>query len=74
MPRVVTAGVPMRMPLVIIGPLVSKGMLIASLSLAARGTCAIGAYNQAKMDLLIGVDGDNEFTIYAAPVGRLSLA
>ena len=36
------------------------------------GTCAIGAYNQAKMDLLIGVDGDNEFTIYAAPVGRLS--
>lgn len=37
------------------------------------GTCAIGAYDQEKMDALIGVDGDEEFTIYAASVGMVSL-
>lgn len=52
---------------------VCQNLYIAAESIGC-GTCAIGAYNQAKMDLLIGVDGDNEFTIYAAPVGRLSLA
>lgn len=35
------------------------------------GTCAIGAYDQKKMDRLLGVDGNDEFTIYAAPVGRV---
>lgn len=35
------------------------------------GTCAIGAYDQEKMDELLGVDGDDEFTIYIAPVGKL---
>lgn len=34
------------------------------------GTCAIGAYDQAKADELLGVDGDDEFTIYMAPVGK----
>lgn len=34
------------------------------------GTCAIAAYNQELMDSLIGVDGDEEFTIYLAPVGK----
>jgi SagB-type dehydrogenase family enzyme len=34
------------------------------------GTCAIGAYNQEKMDTLLGVDGVDEFTIYCAPVGK----
>jgi SagB-type dehydrogenase family enzyme len=34
------------------------------------GTCGIGAYDQEKMDRLLGVDGRDEFTIYAAPVGR----
>lgn len=38
---------------------------------AGLGTCAIGAYNQAKMDALIGVDGRDEFVIYLAPVGRV---
>ncbi len=33
------------------------------------GTCAIAAYDQQAMDLLLGVDGDTEFTIYLAPVG-----
>jgi SagB-type dehydrogenase family enzyme len=35
------------------------------------GTCAIGAYNQKPIDRLIGVDGEEEFTIYMAPVGRI---
>ena len=34
------------------------------------GTCAIGAYDQEKMDKFLGVDGEEEFAIYAAPVGR----
>jgi SagB-type dehydrogenase family enzyme len=36
------------------------------------GTCAIGAYNQKKMDSLIGVDGKEEFVVYLAPAGRIS--
>lgn len=35
------------------------------------GTCAIAAYNQGLMDALLGVDGDEEFTIYIAPVGKV---
>lgn len=38
---------------------------------AEMGTCAIGAYMQAPLDAFIGVDGDTEFSIYAAPVGKL---
>jgi SagB-type dehydrogenase family enzyme len=34
------------------------------------GTCALGAYEQDQMDALLGVDGVDEFTLYAAPVGR----
>jgi SagB-type dehydrogenase family enzyme len=34
------------------------------------GTCAIAAYDQEAMDTLLGVDGNEEFTIYLAPVGR----
>ena len=33
-------------------------------------TCAVAAYNQKKMDELLGVDGHDEFTLYLAPVGR----
>lgn len=33
------------------------------------GTCAIGAYSQTKADRLLGVDGEDEFAIYLAPVG-----
>jgi len=35
------------------------------------GACALGAYNQAAMDAALGVDGEEEFTIYLAPVGRI---
>jgi len=34
------------------------------------GTCAIAAYDQDACDRLLGVDGDEEFTLYLAPVGR----
>lgn len=33
-------------------------------------TCAVAAYNQRKMDELLGVDGQEEFTLYLAPVGK----
>jgi len=35
------------------------------------GTCAVAAYDQKKMDTLLGVDGKEEFTIYIAPVGKI---
>jgi len=34
------------------------------------GTCAIAAYDQAEMDKLLRVDGQDEFTIYLASVGK----
>lgn len=35
------------------------------------GTCAVGGYSQKQMDDLLGVDGEEEFTIYVAPVGKI---
>ncbi len=35
------------------------------------GTCAIGAYDQQAVDRLLDVDGEDEFAIYIAPVGKL---
>lgn len=35
------------------------------------GTCAIAAYDQNLSDDLLGVDGDEEFTVYIAPVGKV---
>jgi len=35
------------------------------------GTCAIAAYHQERMDALLKVDGDDEFVIYLAPVGKI---
>ena len=35
------------------------------------GTCAIAAYDQEAMDRLLGVDGQDEFTVYLAPVGKV---
>ncbi len=36
------------------------------------GTCAVGAYDQKLMDELTGVDGEDEFTVYVAPVGKVA--
>ncbi|MGZ6202866.1 MAG: SagB/ThcOx family dehydrogenase [Thermodesulfobacteriota bacterium] len=35
------------------------------------GTCAIGAYDQEKIDRLLRVDGEEEFAVYLASVGRV---
>lgn len=35
------------------------------------GTCAIGAYDQSEMDKFLRLDGEDEFTVYAAPVGKV---
>jgi len=35
------------------------------------GTCGIGAYLQEPMDAFLGVDGKDEFAIYAAPLGKV---
>jgi len=35
------------------------------------GTCAVAAYHQELMDKLLRLDGDDEFTVYLAPVGKV---
>ncbi|MGD0056368.1 MAG: SagB/ThcOx family dehydrogenase [Methanomassiliicoccales archaeon] len=49
---------------------VCQNLYLASESIGA-GTCAVAAYDQGKMDVLLGVDGNEEFTIYLAPVGKI---
>jgi SagB-type dehydrogenase family enzyme len=48
---------------------VCQNLYLACQAIGA-GTCAIAAYDQQEMDRLLGVDGEEEFTIYLAPVGR----
>ncbi len=36
------------------------------------GTCAIAAYDQEAADALLQVDGQEEFVVYMAPVGKVS--
>lgn len=51
------------------------GHLCQNLYLACEaigaGACAIAAYDQERADELLGVDGDEEFSIYIAPVGKV---
>ena len=35
------------------------------------GTCAVGAYDQESLDALLRLDGEEEFCIYLAPVGKV---
>lgn len=35
------------------------------------GTCALAAYDQKLMDKLVKADGEDEFVVYMAPVGRV---
>lgn len=54
---------------------IDAGHMCQNLYLACEaisaGTCGVGAYHQHKMDALLGVDGEDEFTIYVAPVGKV---
>lgn len=34
------------------------------------GTCAIGAYDQELLDKYLGLDGEDMFALYAAPIGK----
>jgi len=49
---------------------VCQNLYLACESIGA-GTCAVAAYDQAGMDELLHVDGQDEFVTYLAPVGRV---
>jgi len=48
---------------------VCQNLYLASESINA-GTCAIGIYDQSLVDKLLKLDGDDEFVIYLAAVGK----
>lgn len=49
---------------------VCQNLYLACTAIGA-GTCAIAAYDQNACDKLLGVDGEEEFTLYIAPVGKI---
>jgi SagB-type dehydrogenase family enzyme len=53
-----------------------SGHLCQNLYLACEaigcGTVAVGAYNQKAMDEFLRLDGEDEFVIYVAPVGKIA--
>jgi SagB-type dehydrogenase family enzyme len=49
---------------------VCQNLYLACAAVGA-GTCAVAAYDQELMDRLLQVDGEDEFTVYLAPVGRI---
>lgn len=55
--------------------LLDAGHICQNLYLACEGinagTCAIAAYDQKKVDALISVDGEDEFSVYLSPVGKI---
>jgi SagB-type dehydrogenase family enzyme len=55
--------------------LIDVGHVCQNLYLACEaigaGTCGVAAYDQQEVDELIGVDGEEEFTVYLAPVGKV---
>jgi SagB-type dehydrogenase family enzyme len=52
---------------------VSQNLYLACVALGL-GTCAIAAFDMAVCDALFGLDGEEEFTVYASPVGTISPA
>jgi SagB-type dehydrogenase family enzyme len=55
--------------------LMDVGHVCQNLYLAAEsidcGTCGVAAYEQDKLDEFLGLDGEEEFVIYLAPVGKV---
>lgn len=49
---------------------VCQNLYLAVLAISC-GTCAVGAYHQRFIDTLLELDGDNEFVIYMAAVGKI---
>jgi len=50
---------------------ICQNLYLAAASIGA-GACAIGSFDQADFDALLAVDGSEEFTIYAARVGKIT--
>lgn len=50
---------------------VCQNLYLASEAIGA-GTCAVAAYDQDLIDQFLGLDGNNEFAIYTAAVGKLT--
>ena len=47
-----------------------ENLYLAAESIGA-GTCGVASYEQSLLDDMLGVDGEDEFTIYIAPVGKI---
>ncbi|WP_202903307.1 SagB/ThcOx family dehydrogenase [Gorillibacterium massiliense] len=47
---------------------VMQNLYLSSVAIGC-GTCAIAAFDQKVVDGLLGLDGEEEFVVYAAPVG-----
>ena len=47
-----------------------ENLYLAAESIGA-GTCGVASYRQKIVDEMLGVDGEEEFTIYIAPVGKI---
>jgi len=47
-----------------------ENLYLATESIGA-GTCGVASYRQKIVDDLLGMDGEEEFTIYIAPVGKI---
>ena len=56
--------------------LIDLGHVGENLYLAAEalnhGTCGIGAFSQEVCDRILKLDGENEFTVYVQPVGKVA--
>ncbi len=46
--------------------------LYLACEIIGAGTCAIAAYDQEELDKLLNLDGENEFAMYLAPVGKVN--
>ena len=45
--------------------------LYLAVQAADCGTCAVAAFHQKALDAFLGVDGEDEFALYLAPVGKV---
>lgn len=54
--------------------LIDAGHVCQNLYLACEaigaGTCAVAAYDQEALDALLQLDGEEQFALYLAPVGK----
>jgi SagB-type dehydrogenase family enzyme len=48
-----------------------QNLYLASEAIGA-GTCVVGAYDQAKVDVILDIDGKDEFAIAVVPAGKIA--